>query len=281
MDLSEHTSLAGLAEAIKVVQAAASEVGCEVYVVGAQALDLWLGFGFALDTGRMTEDIDFGIACADWQTFEEVALELEARSLKRDRKRQHRFCHPSGLEIDLIPFGAIEGPDRTIAWPPSGNPVLNLVGFAEAAASTVRFSLTGNTQVAVASLPALAVLKLLAWEDRREDLRAGHKDAQDFITIASHYLKIRRPQLAIEDKATLIERHEFDDKAASFELLGSDMAEFASLAIQRAVNQILERERKRQGPLQLARIISSYDPLAGSVVVSALHDGFLQRSAAG
>ena len=40
MDLSAHTSLAGLAEAIAAVQAAASRVGCDIYVTGGLARDL-------------------------------------------------------------------------------------------------------------------------------------------------------------------------------------------------------------------------------------------------
>ena len=70
MDLSKHTSLAGLAEAIAAVQAAASLIGCDIYVTGGLARDLWLEFGHGIDTGRKTEDVDFGIECADWRTFD-------------------------------------------------------------------------------------------------------------------------------------------------------------------------------------------------------------------
>lgn len=54
MDLSAHTSLAGIAEAVAVVHGAASLMGCEVYVTGALARDLWLEFGHGIDTGRKT-----------------------------------------------------------------------------------------------------------------------------------------------------------------------------------------------------------------------------------
>jgi len=275
MDLSAHTSLAGLAEAVAAVQAAASLIGCDMYVTGGLARDLWLEFGHEIDTGRKTEDVDFGIECADWQTFDRLARELEARQLRRDGRMQHRFTHPNGTDIDLIPFGGVEEPDRTIAWPPDGNPVMNLVGFAEVAKSTVHVVLPGKVTVRVVSLPALAVLKLLAWEDRRRG-PARDKDAHDLVVIGKHYLGVREPRLSIEDEAELIERHEYEDKFASAELLGSDMAVFGSGAVREAVNRILEREADPDGPLDLARIVSSYDPVAAVGFVRALRAGFFR-----
>ena len=90
MDLSAHISLARLAEAIAAVQAAAAAVGCDIYVTGGLARDLWLEFGHGIDTGRRTEDVDFGMECPDWQTFERLARALEARQFRRDRRVQHR-----------------------------------------------------------------------------------------------------------------------------------------------------------------------------------------------
>jgi len=275
MDLSAHTSLAGLAEAIAAVQAAAAAIGCDMYVTGGLARDLWLEFGHGIDTGRRTEDVDFGMECPDWQTFDRLSRELEARQLRRDGRVQHRFRHPNGTEIDVIPFGGVEEPERTIAWPPDGNPVMNLVGFTEVATSTVIFVIPGRVTVRVVPLPALAVLKLLAWEDRRGGT-ARDKDARDLVVIAKHYLEVREPRLAIEEKAELIERNEYEDKLASAELLGMDMAVFGSDAVREAVQHILDRETDPDGPLDLARIVSRYDPVKEVGFVRALRAGFFR-----
>lgn len=48
---------------------------------------------------------------------------------------------PHRLMVDLLPFGAIEKPDRTIAWPPDDQPVLSAFGFDEAAAGAVPVAL--------------------------------------------------------------------------------------------------------------------------------------------
>lgn len=273
MDLSAHTSLAGLAKAVAAVQAAAALSGSEIYIIGALARDLWLEFGHEIDTGRKTQDVDFGIACASWQTFETIALELKSKGLQRDERWQHKFWHPNGTEVDLVPFGGIEGADRTIAWPPDGNTVMNLVGFREVAQSTVPFVLPGEVTVQVVSLPALAVLKLLAWEDRRRG-PARDKDANDLVVIGNYYLEVREPRLSIELEAGLIERNEYNERWAGAELLGLDMAEIGSDTVQGALNRILDREADPDGPLNLARIVSSYDPLAAVSFVQALRTGF-------
>ncbi len=275
MDLSAHISLARLAEAIAAVQAAAAAVGCDIYVMGGLARDLWLEFGHGIDTGRRTEDVDFGMECPDWQTFKRLARELEARQLRRDRRVQHKFRHPNGIEIDVIPFGGVEERDRTIAWPPDGNPVMSLVGFTEVATSTVIFVLPGRVTVRVVPLPALAVLKLLAWEDRRGGT-ARDKDARDLVVIAEHYLEVCEPELPTKNKAELLERHGYEEKLASAELLGSDMAVFGSDEVREAVQRILDRETDSDGPLGLARIVSSYDPVKEVGFVRALCDGFFR-----
>jgi len=278
MDLSTHTSLAGLAEAIASAKAAASRTSCDLYVTGGLARDLWLEFGHSFDTGRGTEDIDFGFECENWKTFDALARELEAVQFGRDRRIQHRFRHPNGTEIDLIPFGGVERPDRTIAWPPEGNPVMNLVGFAEVAGSTVDFLLPGEVRVSVVTLPALAVLKILAWGDRRGG-PAGDKDAHDLLVIGQFYLKARIPALSTEDEANLLLRNKFEENLASAELLGMDMAMFGSRAVREGVDRILGDEANPEGPLTLASIVSRYNPITGIGVIQALRTGFTEREA--
>ncbi|MEK6770751.1 MAG: hypothetical protein AABY62_03815 [Pseudomonadota bacterium] len=66
------------------------------------------------------------------------------------------------MVVDLVPFGAIERPDRTIAWPPSGSVVMSVFGFREALAATIPVLLPERITAQVVSLPALAILKIAA-----------------------------------------------------------------------------------------------------------------------
>lgn len=276
MDFSSSTSLAGLAEVIGAVQGAASRVGCSVYLAGALARDLRLAVGAGIDTGRKTEDIDFAVECADWATFERLAEELAVGGVRRTNPSiLHKFRHPNGGEIDVIPFGGLEGPGHTLVWPPEGDRAMNLLGFADVLAATSAVRLPSGIEVQVATLPALALLKILAWEDRGRT-QPG-KDAPDLYLIGKHYLDAREPGVPEEEKGRLLEPHRFDEKLAGAELLGRDMAALGSPETRHALAGILEREADPDGPLALARALNRYDVDEALAFLAALRDGLHTR----
>jgi predicted nucleotidyltransferase len=96
--------------------------------------------------------------------------------LARVRGGVHTFA-VLGVEVDVVPFGGIEE-DRAIRLP-DGH-VLDVNGIAEALKTSIEVRLPRGTVTRVASLPAQAVLKILAWRDRRF---ASSKDAQDLKAI--------------------------------------------------------------------------------------------------
>ncbi len=50
----------------------ANNSGIQFLVVGAMARDMILGYGFGIEVGRATRDIDFGIRVANWDDFERL-----------------------------------------------------------------------------------------------------------------------------------------------------------------------------------------------------------------
>lgn len=272
MDLSRDTRLAGLARAIAPVHKAALELECPIFLAGAIARDLWLEFGFGIEPERRTEDIDIAVRCADWGSFERLADELRAQGLQQAGISPHRFRSEDGDEIDLIPFGGLESPDRTVAWPPDHDRVMNLLGFAEAAAATELVQLPGNLDVPVVSQHGLALLKLIAWEDRRR--QAIHKDAQDLHVVGKTYLRTRVPAVTEEEQAELLESYGFEDSLAGASLLGSDMATLGSTQVREVVTAILRRESEPDGSLAMARDIGTYDIADSLAFISAIHAGY-------
>ena len=71
----------------------------------------------------------------------------------------------------MIPFGGVEREDRTIACPPEEDFVMRVAGFSDGLESSVPVRLAENLVVRVVSLPALLVLKLFAWLDRKQEKR--------------------------------------------------------------------------------------------------------------
>ncbi|MGH8287061.1 MAG: hypothetical protein ACRETT_15030, partial [Steroidobacteraceae bacterium] len=60
----------------------------------------------------------------------------------------------------------IETADRRIAWPPAGAVVMNAFGFREAFARADEVILPSRVTAKVVSIPGLALLKIVSWQDR-------------------------------------------------------------------------------------------------------------------
>lgn len=217
LDLSHRHDLAWLARLVSDVQSAAPNL--RMVVVGALARDLWLRYGYGIEIRRATEDVDFALA-VDWQGFSEARDALVATGLFEPlRNVAHKLRHREFGWIDLIPFGAVERADGTIAWPPSGDEVLAVLGYAEAHAAAIPIALPHNQTVQAVSLPMLAVLKVLAWKDRHRTTQG--KDAVDLALIMRRYLEVGNLERLYTDFAHVINEN-FDFEPTGAWLLGRD-----------------------------------------------------------
>jgi predicted nucleotidyltransferase len=186
LDFSQRGELGLHAVVVAEVQAAAAALGIRPLVVGAFARDLHLAYGHNIPVVRQTDDIDLAFAVPDWPAFEQLRVQLLASGRFAETRVANRLRH-AAHPVDLVPFGAVEAADRTIAWPPQGEFVMDAFGFQEAQRGAVDMRLPGQMPARVVSLPALALLKLVCWTDRH--LRVPRKDAADLQLILAHYLQ--------------------------------------------------------------------------------------------
>jgi predicted nucleotidyltransferase len=182
---------------------------------------------FGIKSRRATHDVDFAVALADWDSFHLLrnAL-LESGDFAPAESRAHLLYyrpgeHGKAFPLDLIPFGGLEDETHQIAWPPDMSVVMNVTGYAEALASALEVDVGHGLVVPVVSVPALAVLKLLAWNDRGLQ---DNKDAQDLFFLLQHYHEAGNHDRLYNDAYTLLENCEFDLEAAGAALLGHDAA---------------------------------------------------------
>jgi predicted nucleotidyltransferase len=134
--------------------------------------------------GRSTTDWDWGIKVASWQEFESLAAAMveSAPSLFKRTRTLHRFEHIETQTIlDLVPFGLIAEPNQAVEWPNERS--MNVLGYDEALVQAEEVALEGNWTIKVANVPALIVLKLIAWNDR-----GGKKDLEDVSLMLQNYL---------------------------------------------------------------------------------------------
>jgi predicted nucleotidyltransferase len=172
------------AKIIRQVVHAANSEGLDLFIVGAQARDLLLQYIYDLPVHRATNDIDFGIIVESWNKFTKLKDNLIIdKKFQPHRTLRQRLVHESGFLIDLVPFGDLEEVSGQISWPPDFSIVMSTVGFREAYDHSIEVRITDDLIVRVASLPGLALMKIVAWDDRRFE-----RDAQDLGLIMRHYL---------------------------------------------------------------------------------------------
>jgi len=97
---------------------------------------------------------------------------------------------------------------------------MNAAGLAEALATAVAVTLPGGVSIKVASLPALTLLKIWAWKDRR--YVAPGKDASDIWMLLRYYADAGNQDRLYGEEDEALAAYAFDLQLASAWLLGKD-----------------------------------------------------------
>lgn len=214
-------------EIMRHVDQVARSLDLRYFVAGALAKVILLEHVHGQSPGPATRDVDFGVMVKDWHIFQSLKNGLigtgafESAPGAEQRLIYLRSGHRPW--IDLVPFGGIEQDGRMIAWPPDRAMVMNVAGFSEAADAAIEIEITPGLTVAVASLPSLAVLKLITWLDRWPQNRG--KDAQDFFHILSRYAEAGNMDRLYDSEQVLMARADFDSDLAGAGLIGREAAE--------------------------------------------------------
>jgi predicted nucleotidyltransferase len=237
----------GIFEAITRV---ANSLGVPFIIVGATARDMILSEGYGIETGRATMDIDFGVQVQDWSIYEHVkATLLKTGKFKPDKKQAQRLLYDDQMPIDIIPFGAIAGPDQCLSWPHEHGTSMSTLGFDEVYVNsiTVRMRSDPVLDIRFVSVPGLVLLKIISWNDNQ--IRSG-KDAHDLLLLMRKYLDAGNQERLWSEETDLM-GEDFDYERAGSRLLGRDIARILGPGIKEAVLGILEKETGEQSRYRL------------------------------
>lgn len=276
-DLSQIDDLTLEARIVDDVQRAAAALGVPVLVAGAFARDLHLLHGLGVETGRKTEDIDFALAVEDWDAFAALRANLlrSGQFGEAQGATAHRLIHRAGYPVDIVPFGAVETPDRHIYWPP-GAFKMNVFGFREANEAAQTVQLPGGVDSRVVSLPALALLKLVAWQERH--LTAPRKDAMDLGFVIEHYLDSCGTDRLWDECIHWTATEDFDFDVAGARMLGYDMGAMLSEAARSTVIEMVGAHLDPDSPPTLAIDMQPHEPGRALARMRALLDGLRDAS---
>ncbi|WP_168710052.1 nucleotidyl transferase AbiEii/AbiGii toxin family protein [Massilia sp. Mn16-1_5] len=190
------------------------------FVIGATARDIVIEHVHGLETTRATRDVDFAVAVSSWEEFARLKEQLIGTGAFRAGEQSQRlgFGENGAYPLDLVPFDGVER-NGEIAWPPKGDFVMNVAGYTEAYESALAVEIETGFTVKILSLPAMVVLKILAWNDRPE----RDKHASDVLLILRHYHQTGQFERLYDDEhIALLERHGYDAELAGAALLGRD-----------------------------------------------------------
>jgi predicted nucleotidyltransferase len=215
-----------LKELFLILEEVFNELGIDFYVLGALARDTWFARE-GLDS-RTTRDIDYALYVFSGEQYEEALNKLvENHGFESLDDSPFRLQTPFGYTIDLIPFGEISIDEKVIPDERWERPVF-VNGFEEIfKKGTVSVEVDeGQLNYNVATLSAIVLLKLIAFDDRPEH---RPQDPGDIVDIIHSFFDI---------ESGVIYEHHTDLFERDLEL-----HEYASIVIGREIKDILEENQ--------------------------------------
>ncbi len=241
-------------EILKKIKLKAVELEIDFFLVGATVRDIILNYVYNITVYRKTNDIDFAIRIRNWDEYYRLTTEIQKIGFEKNELIMQRYKY-NGMIIDFIPFGEISLNKKTIVWPDGSEKEMNIIGFDDAFQNTEDLIIQSDPEikVKVASVIALVVLKIFAWNDRSIDLRI--KDAKDLYLIISTYIDAGN-QERLYDHLDIVEQAE-DYELSGAILLGRDIKNSISAKLLEAIIEILSNENLQS----LANDMSRYENL--------------------
>lgn len=200
------------------------ELGVPFAIVGALVPELLLD----ARPRRMTTDADVAVLVASLADFDALKGRLAAYGFTRTRVA-HRLQHREGGIADVLPCGDAIAPDGRLEF--EDGVVFNMAGMRYVVPSAVRTAIEGGPTLPLVALPLYALLKLVAFSDRR-----APKDLVGVLHCLERYLG--------EDDRRFSVDH--DGGGVPFEftcayLLGIDARPYLDTPLTRTVAAVLDR----------------------------------------
>jgi predicted nucleotidyltransferase len=129
------------AAVLAAVDRAAGELKIPFFVVGGAARDFIMQDGYNIRSPRVTHDVDIGVGISLWEEYSRLIERLTSADKFKRTAVEHCYESPEQIKVDILPFGAIAGPEQKIQWPKDKRAV-SMTGFNDAykAALTVTIS---------------------------------------------------------------------------------------------------------------------------------------------
>lgn len=214
-----------LQSVLEVLEEAFLACDIDYYLIGAIARDIWYAKGDK--RFRTTKDIDFAILVGSHAQYELVHHYLtKQKGYVSSTTNAFVVIAPDKTAVDLLPFGEVAIDDGA-EISGEGLTSIKVNGFMEVyETGTKEVEMMDGHHFAVATLPAIVLLKFIAYDDRPEQ---RIKDARDIANIIAHFFDL---------EGDLIYEHHSDLFLDETDL---ELDELSAIVIGREIYAILKR----------------------------------------
>jgi predicted nucleotidyltransferase len=147
-----------------------------VVLVGAGALACQMDMRW-----RTTNDLDLTVVAEE----ADLAARLRGLGWKRHERYEQRWTSNEGVIVDALPAAVASLAEGKLVFSESGH-VMSLVGFDLALAHVMVVPLDAATDLEVATVPVIVVLKMASWLDRPAE---RERDLVDLAHVLDDYLE--------------------------------------------------------------------------------------------
>lgn len=233
----------GLLEVLRRIDTACQTQGVPYLLTGAMAREILLVQVHGLPPGRATRDVDFGVLVKTWAAF--VALKaalVESGDFVTDGAVQHRLYTVSErlgvrMPVDLVPFGGVEAPGGSLAWPPNGEVVMDVRGYEAAHHHAIHVEVWPGLVIPLPSAHGIAVMKILAWKDRGSATQG--RDIVDLLEILERAEDLLGLDALYNDHMNVVETWGGDPRLAASHVLGAQVRSMVGASLSKELTGIL------------------------------------------
>lgn len=248
------------------------EAGISFFVIGATARDIIMELHDA-QSGRLTYDLDIAITVNDWEQWLNVEQELlKLENFTKDKDQKQRFIYKGKFQLDIVPFGEIMKKDHKIFWPPNEEMAMSVLGFTAADEAALPVRIDDETEIKIATLSGIFILKIIAWKDRHQ---RNNKDADDMGFILENYLSIHEERAATKYYNEVYEIEAFSIITGGAVLLGKDIKELLenhTETIETIFEILTEEVNKKEESVLLNQIIETHKSLSYEEVLQSIQN---------
>lgn len=255
------------------------ESGVDFFIVGAFARDIQLRDSDDFEQRRRTEDLDLGVLVATEEDFNQLFESLLLIPKFSKHQEPHRLWYEERIEVDFLPFGYVADLDGNVTLQNSRNFTLQMPGFKEAYNFSEVIITEEGFELKVTSLPAIIILKLIAWDDQPHRT----KDITDIQYVIKNIFDLKLEDIVIEDD-DLLEIYDENNRhytsLVSANYLGREIGVILNQSISeilpKRIFKILENNISEKGS-RIAEIMDYETIEEGVEILNALFRGIKER----